>query len=415
MFTHKDIEMRTIFVVNCIEHDRSLRVNSGELMLEEIEGDKKRTLTKFPFQKLLALFIIGHITVTTPLIDKCKKYGVALVVMKPNLRPVFFWANSAEANYLLRKRQFEYSTEDLSIAKCIVYNKVLNQKAALAKTRKKDSYTEDAIKQCDAALVTLPDVDEYNQLMGLEGTVAKTYFSAYYQNQNWRGRHPRMKSDVLNVTLDIGYSILFNFMESFIRMFGFDLYVGVYHRLWFKRKSLVCDLMEPFRCIIDHAALLAFNRKQFSEKNFTLIKQEYHLKYEKCADYYRVFYDELIARKMDIFKFVQQYYRCFMGCKSVKEYPIFEFSMIIVSYDISDDKMRTNFSKMLKSNGAIRLQFSVYEVRNTKRIVDNLVAKIEAYAKHFTADDSVILFDVDSDKLTKYGNAIHRDQAIVYF
>lgn len=276
MFTHKDIEMRTIFVVNCIEHDRSLRVNSGELMLEEIEGDKKKTLTKFPFQKLLALFIIGHITVTTPLIDKCKKYGVALVVMKPNLRPVFFWANSAEANYLLRKRQFEYSAEDLSIAKCIVYNKVLNQKTALSKTRKKDCYTLDAIKQCDAALVTLPDIDEYNQLMGLEGMVAKTYFSAYYQNQNWRGRHPRMKSDVLNVTLDIGYSILFNFMESFIRMFGFDLYVGVYHRLWFKRKSLVCDLMEPFRCIIDHAALLAFNRNQFSEKDFTLIKQEYH-------------------------------------------------------------------------------------------------------------------------------------------
>lgn len=92
-------------------------------MLEEIEGDKKKTLTKFPFQKLLALFIIGHITVTTPLIDKCKKYGVALVVMKPNLRPVFFWANSAEANYLLRKRQFEYCTEELSIAKCIVYKR----------------------------------------------------------------------------------------------------------------------------------------------------------------------------------------------------------------------------------------------------------------------------------------------------
>lgn len=64
--------------------------------------------------------------------------------------------------------------------------------------------------------------------------------------------------------------------------------------------------------------------------------------------------------------------------------------MIIVSYDISDDKMRTNFSKMLKRNGAIRLQYSVYEISNTKRIVDNLVAKIEAYAKHFTADDSVI-------------------------
>lgn len=89
--------------------------------------------------------------------------------------------------------------------------------------------------------------------------------------------------------------------------------------------------------------------------------------------------------------------------------------MIIVSYDITDDKMRTRFSKMLKSHGAIRLQYSVYEVVNTKRIVDNLVARIEAFAKHFTAADSVILFDVLDDKLTKYGNAIHRDQDIVFF
>lgn len=89
--------------------------------------------------------------------------------------------------------------------------------------------------------------------------------------------------------------------------------------------------------------------------------------------------------------------------------------MIVVSYDISDDKMCTNFTKMLKSHGAIRLQFSVYEVRNTKRIVDNIVAKIEAYSKYFTPDDSVVIFEVTTEKLTKYGNAIHRDQDIVFF
>jgi len=77
--------------------------------------------------------------------------------------------------------------------------------------------------------------------------------------------------------------------------------------------------------------------------------------------------------------------------------------------------MRTNFSKMLKKYGAIRLQFSVYEVVNTKRVMDNLVAMIEAYSKHFTYDDSVIIFDVNSDNLTKYGNAIHRDQPVIYF
>ena len=325
MFTHKDIDMRTIFVVNCIEHNRGLRVHNGELMLEEFDEDKKKTLTKFPFQKLLALFVIGHITVTTPIIDKCKRFGVALVVMKPNLRPVFYWASSAEANYLLRKRQFEYNPDDIAIGKILVHNKVLNQKSTLMKTRKKDEATIGAINQCEAALNTIPDIEEYNQLMGIEGTIAKSFFAAYFSQYNWNGRHPRMKSDMMNVTLDIGYTILFNFIESFIRMFGFDLYVGVYHRLWFKRKSLVCDLMEPFRCIIDHATLISFNRKQFSEKDFTLIKQEYRLKYEKCADYYKVFYDALIEYKMEIFRYVQQYYRCFMGCKSVKQYPIFKF------------------------------------------------------------------------------------------
>ena len=77
--------------------------------------------------------------------------------------------------------------------------------------------------------------------------------------------------------------------------------------------------------------------------------------------------------------------------------------------------MRANFSKMLKSHGAIRLQFSVYEIINTNRIMDNLIAKVEAYSKHFTQDDSVVIFETSSDKLIKYGNAIHRDAPIVYF
>lgn len=89
--------------------------------------------------------------------------------------------------------------------------------------------------------------------------------------------------------------------------------------------------------------------------------------------------------------------------------------MIIISYDIADDKIRTRFAKMLTKQGAIRLQYSVYEVRNTKRIVDNLILKIESYAKHFTMDDSVVIFYVAENAVFKYGNAIHRDRDIVYF
>ena len=246
-------------------------------------------------------------------------------VVKPNLRPVFYYADSAEANYLLRRHQFEYSPNDLTIAKVLMRNKFANQRAVLERTRRKDELTVAAMNLCREALGEAETISDYNQLMGLEGKVAKSFFSAYFQHLNWQGRKPRMKCDPLNVSLDMGYTILFNFMECFIRMFGFDLYVGVYHRLWFKRKSLVCDLMEPFRSIIDHATALAFNRKQFSTSHFELSKQEYRLKHEYTATYYKVYCDALIARKTEIFRYVQQYYRCFMGRKSVSNYPSFDF------------------------------------------------------------------------------------------
>lgn len=326
MFTHKDLEYRTIFVINCI-HERSLRVSNGELLLEEQveDSDKTKTLTKLPFQKILALFVIGHIRITTPLIEKCQKFGVALVVMKPSLRPVFFWANSAEANYLLHQRQYEHKKEDIGIAKVIVENKIHNQIKALADTRKKDELTIQAKDTLQGCLDTLPDATDYDSLMGVEGVAAKAFFRAFYQDHDWHQRRPRTKCDALNASLDIGYTMLFNYIECFLRMFGFDLYVGVYHCLWFKRKSLVCDIMEPFRPIIDKAVRTAWNRKQFSEKDYLVQKGEYRLKFEKNADYSRVFFDALIPYKVEVFKYVQNYYRCFMGRKSDTQYPTFNW------------------------------------------------------------------------------------------
>jgi CRISPR-associated protein Cas2 len=90
--------------------------------------------------------------------------------------------------------------------------------------------------------------------------------------------------------------------------------------------------------------------------------------------------------------------------------------MLVVSYDISDTKIRSRFSKMLTKNGAIRLQLSVYELNNTKRIQDILKVKIEnVFSKKFEGGDSVFIFETDMKTSIKYGNAIHRDQDLLFF
>jgi len=50
--------------------------------------------------------------------------------------------------------------------------------------------------------------------------------------------------------------------------------------------------------------------------------------------------------------------------------------MFIVSYDIENDKTRTKFSKLLKQYGR-RLQYSVFEIKNSARVLENIKSEIE--------------------------------------
>lgn len=80
--------------------------------------------------------------------------------------------------------------------------------------------------------------------------------------------------------------------------------------------------------------------------------------------------------------------------------------MILISYDISNNKLRTRFAKYLQKFGH-RLQYSVFEIDNSKKILDNVVLGIQNnFEKNFSQSDSVIIFELSSScKITRYGYA----------
>ena len=80
--------------------------------------------------------------------------------------------------------------------------------------------------------------------------------------------------------------------------------------------------------------------------------------------------------------------------------------MLLVSYDISNDKVRTKFAKFLSKFG-FRLQYSVFEIDNSETVLKNIETEIEnIYVKSFTEEDSVIIFDMSATgKKTCYGYA----------
>ena len=88
--------------------------------------------------------------------------------------------------------------------------------------------------------------------------------------------------------------------------------------------------------------------------------------------------------------------------------------VIIVSYDISDDKLRTKFSKYLEKYGH-RIQYSVFEIDNSERLLDNIVNEIKnRFEKRFDQRDSVMILVLSKwCKTVKMGYAANVDKSIV--
>lgn len=80
--------------------------------------------------------------------------------------------------------------------------------------------------------------------------------------------------------------------------------------------------------------------------------------------------------------------------------------MIVVSYDISNDKLRTKFAKYLSKFGH-RLQYSVFEIDNSPKIISNIVTEItNNFEKKFTQEDSVIIFKMSAScEVIRFGYA----------
>lgn len=92
--------------------------------------------------------------------------------------------------------------------------------------------------------------------------------------------------------------------------------------------------------------------------------------------------------------------------------------MFIVSYDIESDSVRTKFSKFLKQYGR-RLQYSVFEIKNSHRILENIKAEINhKYKKVFTNNDSVIIYGICkscNDKMVRIGYHAQEEKEVVFF
>ncbi len=289
-----------------------LKFSNGTIQLYK----NGRKIDQISCHLVFSICIIGQTTITSKLIEKLQQFGISLCLLNYNLKPYALINSAAEGNYLLREKQYVVTQQRMDeIAKSLVINKINNQNALLNQY----GHTVDVLS-------LLPQIVDANnkQLLGIEGTASKRYFQALFRDLSWLKRSPRTKEDINNLLLDIGYTYLFNYVDALLSLFGFDTYKGYYHQLFFQRKSLTCDVMEPLRPMIDKQLVKAFNLKQINEKDFVFENGSFRFAEFSLADKYTLLFLRcLMEKREDIFQYVRNFYLHVLDPEKYPYKPVF--------------------------------------------------------------------------------------------
>jgi CRISPR-associated protein Cas1 len=287
----------------------SLRFANDNIVFSK-EG---KVVNRASCHKVFAVFITGDLAVTSRLLEEAGKHAISLFFLRNNFELYAPFSAAAEGNYLLRMKQYSLSEdEEFRVSKMLVKNKAENQ-VRLLKSRDK---TENWKRYLADALMRISGASTNHELLGIEGELSRNFFTRYFKEIRWYRRMPRVKPDAPNFLLDMGYTYLFNLVDALLRLHGFDTYKGIYHRLFFQRKSLTCDLVEPFRCIIDHELLKAYNLKQVDESDFMVVGKGVSLPFKNQRKYAAIFLSAIMEHKEEIFSFVHDFYRFMMDPKN---------------------------------------------------------------------------------------------------
>lgn len=288
-----------------------------------------KIINQTSLHKVFCIFLIGEATITTKLITKLQEFWIILVLFRQNLTPIDVIGGGMNGNTILRQQQYSLFTMNSwtawLFAQQITWNKIRNQEMLLRKIRNQDEVLKDTADRIHAyALDTVGNTDS-ESLLWIEGNAARYFFKEFFREMDWMGRFPRTKRDINNTLLDMWYTFLFHFIEWLLLLYGFDLYEGFYHRRFYERKSLVCDIVEPFRCLIDLSLRKAYNLGQIDPKDFFETNGGYAIKPEQIKKYSRIFSRVILDNKEDMYIFVRGFYRHILSPED-HPFPKFLFS-----------------------------------------------------------------------------------------
>ncbi|MDA3057096.1 CRISPR-associated endonuclease Cas1 [Campylobacter sp. VBCF_05 NA6] len=259
-----------------------------------------------PFRLIDMLIITQDCEISSKDIVSLASENIAVLFISSTNRHFALTLPQFAKNSELKLAQYRTSTQNsMEFARWILRHKFISHKESLAKF--------DISLDIDEALNSLQNAPTKQSLLGLEGCVARRYFSEYFglfpRNlaKGERSKHP--PQDPINAMLSFVYTIFYNQITVGLYMGGFDPSISYLHTPNRSHYALASDLLEFFRAEINGFVAGLFLDKLFCIDDFCA-KGGVYLKSEargRLWEHFNPFAKELepkISEKMSDLKFL---------------------------------------------------------------------------------------------------------------
>lgn len=180
------------------------------------------------------------ISLTTALLSELVKNNVKIIFCderhNPESEVMPFYGSYNSLDSINKQIKWKKDNKE-KVWTYIIHQKIKKQKEFLFDLGK--------IQEVNLLASYIEDI-ELNDSTNREGHAAKVYFNAI-----WGLDFTRRNDDFVNGALNYGYAILLACFNRVLTSKGYLTQLGIWHKNEFNEFNLACDLMEPFRILID--------------------------------------------------------------------------------------------------------------------------------------------------------------------
>lgn len=300
---HYNVKLLRGYGVSISLKNNHLVLKNGSNDITGLSDKEEWFVSKIPYEKIV---ISGKGYLSTEAISLLNQNNVNVILTDTYGNPVSFMNGGMVSNIATKYRIAQYDTfrnpvKVLHLQKWILKEKIQSQINFFKSLE--NSELQDGITTLENYNVQIDSKTNLKDLIRIEAGSGRHYFLNYakqipekYGFQSRRGgglaNSKRYASDVINALLNYGYTVLAGEIAKFVNGMGLDPYYGFYHKPDTSFQSLVYDLIEPFRWLVDSTVLSMANIKDHG----SMIRQK---NYTHTKDGFVVMDDSLIKRFLE--------------------------------------------------------------------------------------------------------------------